>query len=97
MLNSRILASEMTVDQYNKYSDATMDMLLNQIENLLDDLGEPGFEVEYHASELLQCLCIMCTDLLAIEWRVDIDSRGQGNICHQQAASESPNLAFITV
>ena len=40
-------SSELSLEQYHAYSDATMETLLDSLENLLDTLGNPEYEVEY--------------------------------------------------
>ncbi|KAJ7431792.1 hypothetical protein B0H11DRAFT_2159914 [Mycena galericulata] len=45
-------ARELSTERYNLYSDATMDNLLHVLENLLDRLGNPAYEVEYHSGVL---------------------------------------------
>lgn len=35
------------METYHELSDATMDTLLESLENLLDDIGEQDYEVEY--------------------------------------------------
>ncbi|KAF5337242.1 hypothetical protein D9611_003246 [Ephemerocybe angulata] len=44
--------SHLTVDRYNELSDMTMDSMLESLETLLDDLGNPEYEVEYHSGVL---------------------------------------------
>lgn len=39
--------SDLSIEKYHAYSDATMDRMLESIETLLDDLGDPNYEVEY--------------------------------------------------
>jgi frataxin len=36
------------MDQYHKLSDTTMEVLLEDLENLLDEIANSSFEVEYH-------------------------------------------------
>ncbi|RDX56083.1 Frataxin [Lentinus brumalis] len=38
--------------QYHQYSDATMDKMLESLENLLDELADPEYEVEYGSGVL---------------------------------------------
>jgi frataxin len=40
------------MERYHALSDATMDTLLESLESLLDDLGNPSYELEYHV-----CIC----------------------------------------
>jgi hypothetical protein len=40
--------SDLTMERYHALSDTTMDTLLESLELLLDDLGNPGYELEYH-------------------------------------------------
>ena len=43
----RVLHSELPTHQYNLYSDATMDKMLESLENILDEVADPEYEVEY--------------------------------------------------
>jgi frataxin len=45
-------SSEISAERYHSLSDAAMDNLLDSLENLLDDLGDPDYEVEYHSGVL---------------------------------------------
>lgn len=36
------------MERYHELSDRAMDTLLERLEELLDDLGNPYYEVEYH-------------------------------------------------
>ncbi|KAH0838594.1 hypothetical protein J3R83DRAFT_6915 [Lanmaoa asiatica] len=38
------------MDRYHVLADATMTSLLERLENLLDGIGNEGFEVDYHVS-----------------------------------------------
>ena len=40
--------SDLTMERYHSLSDMTMDTLLESLEVLLDDLGNPSYELEYH-------------------------------------------------
>ncbi|KAJ7706426.1 hypothetical protein B0H17DRAFT_919037 [Mycena rosella] len=44
--------SELSTERYNLFSDSAMDSLLNSLENLVDSLGNPAYEVEYHSGVL---------------------------------------------
>jgi frataxin len=44
--------SHISLEKYHLLSDATMDALLESLENLLDVLGNPSYEVEYHVSAI---------------------------------------------
>lgn len=44
--------SNLSVEQYHALSDMTMDTLLDSLEVFVDDLGIPGYEVEYHSGVL---------------------------------------------
>ncbi|KAJ7139895.1 hypothetical protein C8R44DRAFT_828268 [Mycena epipterygia] len=44
--------SELSTERYSLYSDSTMDNLLNALENLVDSVGNPAYEVEYHSGVL---------------------------------------------
>ena len=41
------MCSELPIERYHALSDATMDTMLDNLENLLDDLGKSEYEVEY--------------------------------------------------
>jgi len=47
-----VTESHLTMERYQKLSDATMEALLGSLEDLLDSLGKPTFEVEYHGGVL---------------------------------------------
>ncbi|KAI0085635.1 hypothetical protein BDY19DRAFT_908857 [Irpex rosettiformis] len=44
--------SDLPINQYHQYSDATMETLLDSLENLLDEEGNPEYEVEYSSGVL---------------------------------------------
>ncbi|KAJ7786071.1 Frataxin [Mycena metata] len=44
--------SELSTERYDMFSDTTMDNLLHALENLVDNLGNPAYEVEYHSGVL---------------------------------------------
>jgi hypothetical protein len=48
VMNPFFYHSELSVENYHSFSDATMDTLLESLEELLDGLGNPNYEVEYH-------------------------------------------------
>jgi len=48
----QINISELSTESYHSFSDATMDTLLESLEELLDELGNPSYEVEYHSGVL---------------------------------------------
>ncbi|KAJ6574872.1 hypothetical protein B0H19DRAFT_616889 [Mycena capillaripes] len=48
----QINISELPTERYNMLSDSTMDNLLHALENLVDNLGNPAYEVEYHSGVL---------------------------------------------
>jgi len=48
----RLNVSELSVEEYHTFSDATMDVLLESLEQLLDKVGNPSYEVEYHSGVL---------------------------------------------
>ncbi|TRM61438.1 hypothetical protein BD626DRAFT_570658 [Schizophyllum amplum] len=45
-------ASELPVERYHEISDATMDTMLDNLEELLDGLGRREYEVEYSSGVL---------------------------------------------
>lgn len=40
--------SDLPLERYHYLSDITMDRMIEQLEDLLDDFGDDSFEVEYH-------------------------------------------------
>jgi len=44
--------SDVSTETYHELSDVTMDNLLDSLENLLDELGNNTYEVEYHSGVL---------------------------------------------
>ncbi len=45
-----IPVSELSNEQYHVYSDTTMEALLDSLENIVDEIGDPNHEVEYSVS-----------------------------------------------
>ena len=41
------MRSNIPADVYHQYSDATMEKMLESLENLLDEAGETEYEVDY--------------------------------------------------
>ncbi|KAI0690694.1 hypothetical protein BC835DRAFT_1280555 [Cytidiella melzeri] len=48
----QLTTSDLPIATYHAYSDATMETLLDSLEGLLDDEGNPDYEVEYSAGVL---------------------------------------------
>ncbi|KAF9451782.1 Frataxin [Macrolepiota fuliginosa MF-IS2] len=46
------LFSDLPMERYHALSDSTMDSLLDSLENLLDNVGNANYEVEYHSGVL---------------------------------------------
>lgn len=44
--------SDITVEKYHQLSDTTMDILLESLETILDEIGNPSYEVEYSSGVL---------------------------------------------
>ncbi|KAI0361851.1 Frataxin [Trametes cingulata] len=44
--------SDLPTHLYHQYADATMDTMLESLENLLDEVGDPDYEVEYSSGVL---------------------------------------------
>ncbi|KAA1468601.1 Frataxin [Dentipellis sp. KUC8613] len=44
--------SALPIEEYHALSDATMDTMLDSLEALLDELGDPSYEVEYSSGVL---------------------------------------------
>lgn len=38
------------MEQYHEYADATMETMLDSLENLVDEAGQPEYEVDYSVS-----------------------------------------------
>lgn len=54
-----VSSSDLSLDKYHAYSDATMETLLDSLENLLDNLANPEYEVEYSVRICTCCLPVM--------------------------------------
>ncbi|KZT74820.1 Frataxin [Daedalea quercina L-15889] len=48
----QVVHSELPIEKYHAYSDATMDQMLESLEALLDDIADPNYEVEYSSGVL---------------------------------------------
>ncbi|KAH7921259.1 Frataxin, partial [Leucogyrophana mollusca] len=44
--------SDLPMERYHELSDATMTTLLERLEDILDDIGNDGYEVDYHSGVL---------------------------------------------
>ncbi|KAF9073740.1 Frataxin [Rhodocollybia butyracea] len=44
--------SSLSMEQYHKISDEAMDTLLEELEVIIEDNGDPSYEVEYHSGVL---------------------------------------------
>ncbi|KAI0651642.1 hypothetical protein C8Q79DRAFT_897387, partial [Trametes meyenii] len=44
--------SDLPTGLYHRYADGTMDAMLESLEELLDDVGDPEYEVEYSSGVL---------------------------------------------
>ncbi|TFK23119.1 Frataxin [Coprinopsis marcescibilis] len=44
--------SHLSMEEYHRLSDFTMDSMLERLESILDDIGSPNYEVEYHSGVL---------------------------------------------
>ncbi|PAV22306.1 Frataxin [Pyrrhoderma noxium] len=44
--------SDISIERYHQLSDTTMDTLLESLENVIDEIGDPGYEVEYSSGVL---------------------------------------------
>ncbi|THH05101.1 hypothetical protein EW145_g5039 [Phellinidium pouzarii] len=49
---SMVKESDISMERYHQLSDATMDTLLESLENLIDSLGNSDYEVEYSSGVL---------------------------------------------
>ncbi|KAJ3794038.1 hypothetical protein GGU11DRAFT_690593 [Lentinula aff. detonsa] len=54
--------SSLSMERYHQLSDEAMDMLLEDLEQLIEDHGDPSFEVEYHACILYGVLTLRLGD-----------------------------------
>lgn len=52
-VEGNVRVSNLTVEQYNELSDATMDAMLDSLEALMDESGEDEWEVEYSVCSIL--------------------------------------------
>ncbi|KAI0932456.1 hypothetical protein AcW1_000420 [Taiwanofungus camphoratus] len=48
----QVVHSDLPLEKYHEYSDATMDKMLESLENLLDEVADPNHEVEYSSGVL---------------------------------------------
>ena len=89
--------SELAVERYHALSDATMDTLWESLEELLDDEGNPNYEVEYSVrcdSGPHKSSHRLTTH--SPEWGADAQAGRAWDVCYQQAAPEQTNLALVT-
>ena len=75
------MCSELPIERYHALSDATMDTMLDNLENLLDDLGKSEYEVEYSV-RLLAAHCYFVSCMIS-ERCIDTGPGGTRNVCHQ--------------
>ena len=80
--------SDVSLQRYHELSDTTMDTLLESLENLLDNLGSPDLEVEYHV-----CIGAMSFSVLVLtehvsERCINAQTGRKGYVCHQQATPQ---------
>jgi frataxin len=90
--------SDLSVSEYARISDRTMDALLDRLEALVDDVGEPGWEVEYS----VRCAAVMCARVLTtlrwcIGWCAHAEPGHARDVRGQQAAAEQADLAVVSV
>lgn len=77
------------MDRYHALADATMISLLDRLDNLLDEIANEGFEVDYHVScrmthvldETRQCEATN-SDIIT-EWRTNTQPWFEWDICDQ--------------
>ena len=76
-----------------------MDRMLESLENLLDDVADPEYEVEYGVRQAVPVRYVLRQTLTPgfAERCPDTEARQQGDICHQQAAAKQTDLAVISV
>ena len=65
--------------KYHQLSDSTMDYMLESLETLLDDVGDPSNEVEYSVSRTSQFLFDNANP--SAEWSLNIGIGGAWDIC----------------
>lgn len=51
--------SNLTTDQYNELSDATMDAMLDSLEALVDESGQQEYEIEYNVRPVHFCMVVL--------------------------------------
>ena len=57
-------SSEISLSEYHEYSDNTMEGLLDSLEDLLDGISDPDYEVEYSVRDpMLPHSCSSCAHL----------------------------------
>jgi len=71
------------MERYHALSDATMDSLLESLESLLDDMGNPAYEVEYHVSQFRSLCFSFLRAIPSGEWRSYSHAGRQGHVCDQ--------------
>ena len=49
--------SDLSMEDYHEYADVTMERLLDSLEELLDDIGDPEYEVDYSVSDMMILHC----------------------------------------
>ena len=73
------------MQRYHQLSDATMDKLLESLEDLLDDLGKSDYEIEYsvcYVHSLSSALSNKC-----LERRVDTQAGSKWDLRDKQTTS----------
>jgi len=81
-----------SISDYDKVSNETLERLCEDVEAISDTPALPsGFDVELSVSVMLKYHYAN----FIVEWRPYYQAGGQGHFRHQQAASESADLAFV--
>lgn len=73
--------------------------MLESLENLLDDVADPEYEVEYGVRQAVPVRYVLRQTLTPgfAERCPDTEARQQGDICHQQAAAKQTDMAVIAL
>lgn len=90
------------MDRYHTLADTTMTSLLERLEELLDEISNEGFEVDYHVSFWATTTkpanmkyAVKPLMYMVAEWGINTQPWFEWDVCHQQATSKQANLAFV--
>ena len=74
-----------------------MESLLEKLEDLLDQLDNQEYEVDYSVRITHMLVQFTGLDFNCTEWCPDTETWGKGDVCHQQATSEQTDMAFLAI